>query len=189
MEDAGMFSKRDAERIANTVMAYERRGTTAPPIQMPSRPLQRGLRLMRCREVFEIQTYLECDEYRYDDAQGYTGTPEKVWVRNEHMSIAKDSFFYAMKLFGELYVVSIPFYYAQDYKNERLQFLGHGSSIASDPDFPENDNKTFRPLRWYDIDQFLTLLPGWDPSRQQFLQHDPNQAIVWGDPPPPPPAP
>jgi hypothetical protein len=33
MNDAGMFSQRDAQRIANTVLAHERRGTDHPPIK------------------------------------------------------------------------------------------------------------------------------------------------------------
>jgi len=36
MNDAGMFSKRDAQRIANTVLAHERRGTDSPPVKYPT---------------------------------------------------------------------------------------------------------------------------------------------------------
>ena len=36
MADAGMFNARDAQRIANAVMAHERRGRRQPPITYPT---------------------------------------------------------------------------------------------------------------------------------------------------------
>jgi hypothetical protein len=189
MEDAGMFSKRDAERIANTVMAHERRGTKAPPVEMPVRPDNAVIKMCYSDDWWDLQEHKEVTEIF--DIGGFTDSSyrksRKIFVYNFHFTIPPRSIVLVMRFGGYNYVACL----MNELNGARgwvpsgpPQYLTHQGN--QDPDVIALGGAYFPPLRWVDVPPTsppLNQIAGFDKSRPQVLLHGVNEEPYWAEQP------
>jgi len=190
-EPAGMFSKGDAERIANTVLAHERRGTKAPPVQMPVRPDKSTIKMCFCEEWWNLQTTKEVTEIV--DIGGLTQTAyqktQKITVYNRYFTIPPRSIVLVMRFGGYNYVAGLmnELTGARDWMpSGGPQYLAHLGNTDPDTNTLANGAPFFPPLRWVGIPQTsppLNQIPGFDKSRPQVLLHGVNEEPYWAEQP------
>jgi len=204
MLDAGMFSERDAQRIANAVLAHERRGTRSPPVMYPTRVSGSSLKICRTAQEWRFGTRAMLDEYGQFSTL-FPPKDKKVEAENRVVTLPTDMWVIIGKV-GDMYrLLSFSMQELGGFDVAKDQFLGHTRADATllqwidkpdlldypgfDSNYDQNLQSTAGGGIAWAAKPTLEDVPGYDPSVEQIIEHGIMGRASWGPKPLIPPAP